>query len=50
MALDCCIFKSSLFRSDIIDGKKEYLKILVLLYNIAKSSNVLAFGNKVKQV
>ena len=36
--LDCRIFKSNLFHSDIVDGKNEYLKISVLLYNIATSS------------
>ena len=36
--LDCYIFKSNLFHSDIVEGKNEYLKILVLLYNIATSS------------
>ena len=33
--LDCHIFKSNLFNSDIVDGKNEYLKISVLLQNIA---------------
>ena len=37
--LDCHIFKSNLFHSDIVDGKNEYLKIPVLLYNVATSSN-----------
>ena len=36
--LDCLIFKSNLFHSDIVDGKNKYLKISVLLYNIATSS------------
>ena len=26
-ALDCRIFKSDLFHSDIVDGKNEYFKI-----------------------
>ena len=36
--LDCRIFKSNLFHSDIADGRNEYMKISVLLYNIATSS------------
>ena len=36
---DCCILKSNLFHSDIVDGKNEYLKISVLLYNVPTSSN-----------
>ena len=36
--LDCHISKSNLFHSDIVDRKTKYLKIPVLLYNIATSS------------
>ena len=38
-ALDCCIFKSNLFHSDIVDRKNEYLKISVLLFHVSTSSN-----------
>ena len=36
--LDCRIFKSNLFHSDIVDGRNECMKISVLLYNIATTS------------
>ena len=38
--LDFRIFKSNLFHSDIADGKNEYLKLSVLLCNVATSTNV----------
>ena len=31
IVVDCCILLSSLFHSDIVDGKKECLKTSVLL-------------------